>query len=72
MKMVRKVKIKIRKDVSNLKGDELQDLARLERNRYAREWRAKNKDKVKETNARYWARRALKKAEQEAAENDSK
>lgn len=36
---------------------ELQEAARQERNRYAREWRAKNKDKVKANTARYWERR---------------
>lgn len=30
-----------------------------ERRRYAREWRAKNRDKVKAANARYWEKRAL-------------
>lgn len=38
-----------------------ENLAREERNAYAREWRAKNKEKVKKINANYWARRALKK-----------
>lgn len=37
--------------MSNLK---LQELARQERNQYAREWRAKNKDKVRASNNRYW------------------
>ena len=41
--------------MSNLK---LQELARQERNQYAREWRAKNKDRVRDYNARYWAKRA--------------
>lgn len=45
---------------------EIQELVREERRRYAREWRAKNKDKVAENNRRYWERKALaKKAEQE-------
>ncbi len=38
----------------------LDAIAREERNRYAREWRAKNKDKVRETNRKYWEKRALK------------
>lgn len=38
---------------------ELEERARLEKNRYLREWRAKNRDKVKAQNARYWKRRAL-------------
>lgn len=32
--------------------------ARLKRNAYLREWRKKNKDKVKEINKRYWERKA--------------
>lgn len=39
---------------------EQQELARQARNRYAREWRAKNKDKVRANNVRYWARQAEK------------
>lgn len=45
---------------------ELKDLARKERNRYHREWRAKNKDRVKAINTRYWAKKALERAEKEA------
>lgn len=43
---------------------------------YAREWRAKNKDRIRENNLRYWARRAEREAaehekrEKEAAENE--
>lgn len=36
------------------------------RNAYAREWRAKNPDKVRANNKRYWER----KAEREAAKAD--
>lgn len=32
---------------------------------YYRQWRAKNKDKVRENNRRYWERRAAKKAQAE-------
>lgn len=39
---------------------ELKEAARQERNRYAREWRKKNKERVKANNARYWERRAEK------------
>ncbi len=39
---------------------EMRELARQERNRYLREWRAKNKDKVRETNQKYWERRAAR------------
>lgn len=40
----------------------LKELARQERNRYSREWRARNKDKVREANRRYWEKRAAKQA----------
>ena len=35
-------------------------LAAEARNAYAREWRAKNSDKVKKNNANYWLRKAGK------------
>ena len=38
------------------------ELARNERLAYFREWRAKNKDKVKKHNDTYWKKRAEKKA----------
>lgn len=34
------------------------EAARLARNAYYREWRRKNKDKVKLYNAKYWAKRS--------------
>lgn len=39
---------------------EVQEMARRERNKYHREWRKRNKDKVKDANARYWIRKAAK------------
>ena len=36
------------------------------RRAYQREWRRKNRDKVKESNRRYWERKALRMAEEEA------
>ena len=36
---------------------EFQELVREERRRYAREWRAKNPEKVKASNVRYWEKR---------------
>ena len=46
----------------------LQERAAEERREYFRQWRAKNKDKVRENNRRDWERRAEKtaQAEQEA------
>lgn len=43
----------------------LQGRAAEERREYFRQWRAKNKDKVRENNRRYWERRAEKKAQAE-------
>lgn len=43
--------------MSNLK---LEELAIEERRRYQREWRAKNKDKVRAQNQKFWIRQAQK------------
>ena len=45
-------------------SNNINELARQERNRYAREWRARNKDKVRINNQKYWERRAQKAKEQ--------
>ena len=42
--------------------------AREARNAYYRNWRAKNRDKVKKYNADYWARKAAQNGETAAAE----
>ena len=39
---------------------ELKEKARLARNRYAREYRRKNPEKIKAINERYWVKKALK------------
>ena len=44
---------------------QIQAKAREERNQYLRQWRAKNKDKVRAINARYWAKKARKRMESE-------
>ena len=36
------------------------EAARQARNAYARAWRAKNRDKVRQYNADYWARKAAR------------
>ena len=46
---------------------EIQELIREEQRRYAREWRAKNPEKVQAANRRYWEKRAL---ERMAADRD--
>ena len=40
--------------------------AREAQRAYARAWRAKNKDRVRENNLRYWARRAEREAAEQA------
>jgi hypothetical protein len=40
--------------------EELEQLAAEERRKYYREWRAKNKDKVKKYNEQRWIRKAEK------------
>lgn len=44
---------------------EIEEMVRKLRNQTAREWRAKNKDKVREINIRYWINRAKKELEKE-------
>lgn len=51
---------------------EQQEKVRQARNQYAWEWRAKNKDKVKANNARYWERQAQKLLEETEDENGVK
>ena len=64
--MTKKCKVKTKVEVTKMGDIELTDVARQERNRYLREYSAKNKEKVKEINARYWAKRAAaRKAEEE-------
>lgn len=48
----------------------IEKLAKEERNAYYREWRAKNKDKVKAINKRYWENRAKNNVEKK--QGDSK
>ena len=45
-----------------------QEAARQARNAYAREWRAKNRDKVRQYNETYWARKAAQNGEETTTE----
>lgn len=57
------------KELKELTEKELKEKARLARNRYAREYRRKNPDKIKAINERYWAKKGLElEANQEKAE----
>lgn len=49
-----------------LQMQDIEKIAREERNAYFREWRAKNKDKVKAINKRYWENRAKNNIEKKA------
>jgi hypothetical protein len=46
----------------------MSEKAREERREYFRQWRARNPDKVRESNRKYWERRAASKAGREAKE----
>ena len=50
-----------------MEKNSLEELAREERREYFRQWRSKNKDKVRESNRRYWEKRAAKKVEKQEA-----
>ena len=51
---------------------DIEEIARQERNHYNREYRKAHPERVREYNARYWARRAAKRKEaEENAENSS-
>ena len=52
-------------------GKTVEELARDERLAYFRQWRAKNKDRVRENNRRYWEKRALERQQREAAETEA-
>ena len=45
------------------------EMARAAINRYNREWRSKNRERVREYNHRYWIKRALR--EKEAAQDET-
>ena len=50
-------------EISNQKKN-AQEAGRLARNAYAREWRAKNRDKVRQYNETYWERKAASNGEE--------
>lgn len=47
-----------------------EERAREERREYFRQWRSKNKDKVRENNRRYWEKRAAMKAQVETGQEE--
>ena len=48
---------------------ERMEAVRQEKNRYFREYRAKNKERIKAINDRYWARRAAREAAEKEVGN---
>ena len=40
-------------------SEKISEAARMAQREYARQWRKKNPDKVRETNRRYWEKKAL-------------
>lgn len=46
----------------------LEALARAEQRKYKSEWRKNNKDKVRESNKKYWVKKALARLEAESNE----
>lgn len=52
-----------------MNNEEMKELARQERNRYFREYRKRNPDKVREANRKYWERRAAKAVAEKEAQN---
>lgn len=51
--------------------ERLEELARAEQRKYKSEWRRKNKDKVRASNKRYWAKRALNRLEAEKGKEET-
>lgn len=47
---------------------ELEQLAKKLRNKKAKEWRDKNKDKIRAINKRYWEKKALEQLSKEKEE----
>lgn len=50
----------------------MEELARAERLEYFRNWRANNKDKVRESNRKYWQKRAEKRLQEQTEQNAKK
>lgn len=55
----------MKKSELNINIEELEELGRAEQRKYKAEWRARNKEKVRESNRRYWIKRALANKERE-------
>ena len=50
----------------------LEELAKEEYRKYKAEWRKRNKDKVRESNKKYWLKRAMERLEREGENANDK
>lgn len=50
----------------------IDEMARAERNSYARAWRKRNPQKIKQANRKYWQNRVLKKLQAEESGDKTK
>ena len=48
----------------------MEEIIKEEKRQYQREWRSKNKDRVREINQRYWANRVRRKLEAQASQRE--
>lgn len=48
----------------------MENVGTQNRREYYRQWRANNKDRIREYNARYWAKRAARMAQERTAEKE--
>lgn len=48
----------------------MEEIVKEEKRQYQREWRAQNKDRVREINQRYWANRVRRKLEAQASQGE--
>ena len=53
------------KKFNKIKGDIMTEAAKEARNKYKREWRKNNPEKVRAANERYWAKKALEQMKKE-------
>ena len=56
--------------IKNITPEELEKLAKAEYRKYKAEWRKNNKDEVRESNKKYWIKKAIEKLEREGAERN--
>jgi uncharacterized short protein YbdD (DUF466 family) len=66
-----KIKAKISQEVNSMVNKKLEAVAQEEKREYFRQWRKNNPDKVKKHNENYWRKRAEKRLEAEAKDNEA-